>query len=641
MTTDTDVERTGRADGLVLQIPRPRGLMGSESARRARRGLLVLAGLWALAAVLVGVDAGAGPTAAALALTFPGAGMLAGGHPVLALLVVVLVVVSLVVWWFVGATVLPPLVLAACAAWSATVAEEGHGTATLVALLLAPAATALSLAAHAVRHRAQARRGARLNAELAQVRFTVSPPPDLDAGLPVAESSAEDLARLRFGLDLALQPLDAFEGFTHLDQYREAALRYQLNALSYGLSMAQLTRTPAFHGYLSEAQRNAIEKMLDRRAWGYWALENAWGNLRWDPEPVENAENIMLTGFHGLMVTSYETVTGDDRYAQPGALTFRWSDDREYAHDLGTIAASIHRNTLANDYALFPCEPNWIYTVCNTFGANTLAAHDRLRGTTYSAETLERLHDGYEREFFRPDGKLLGVRASHLGLSWNFWANPSVQTTTSFWMHPALTDLSLRTWWLLKRDLTIRDGLLELPRFATRNLDPGSYLLGRDTFGQAVTMMAAREIGDEEYAAAAQRTLDEREPSEDRDGVRRMRDASGLANLYATLGRFLRQDGLRDLVVHGVPRAWHTGPVLAECAYPEVLVARAVTDGHALDLVLLPGVGPARTTLGVERLVPGRTYTVDGGLEPTVTADAHGRAVVGVDLDGRREVRLR
>jgi hypothetical protein len=626
--------------GLTLRIPEPTGLMGSTSARRARRGLLVLGLGWLLALAAVLADVGAGPEAALLALTFPGAGLLAGGHPVLAVVAALVVVLALVAWWFLGATVLPPLVALGLAAWSAGVAEPGHPTSTTVALLLAPTAVVVSVAAHAVRHRAQARRGAVLNAELATVRFDVSPPPDLDAGLPVAESTAEDLARLRFGLDLALQPLESFEGFTHLDQYREAALRYQLNALSYGLSMAQLTRTPAFHGYLAEAQRNAIEKMLDRRVWGYWAHENAWGNLRWDPEPVENSENIMLTGFFGLMLTSYETVTGDDRYARPGAHTFRWSERRSYPHDLGTIAASIHRNTLANDYALFPCEPNWVYTVCNTFGANTLLAHDRLRGTSYSAETLDRLHDGYEREFFRPDGKLLGVRATHLGLSWNFWANPSVQTTTAFWMHPALTDLSLRTWWLLKRDLEIRDGLLHLPRFLTKGLDPGSYLLGRDTFGQAVAMMAAREIGDEEYAQAAQRTLDEREPVEDRDGVRRMSDASGLANLYATLGRFLRKDGLGDLVAHGVPDAWHRGPVLAECAYPEVLVARAVTDGTALDLVLLPGAGPVRTTLSVERLDPGRTYTVSGGLEPTVTADAEGRAMVGVDLGGRHEVRL-
>lgn len=56
---------------------------------------------------------------------------------------------------------------------------------------------------------------------------------------------------------LALQPLDSFAGFTKIDQFREAATRYQLNALSYSLSMAQFTRTPAFTGYLAEAQRNA------------------------------------------------------------------------------------------------------------------------------------------------------------------------------------------------------------------------------------------------------------------------------------------------------------------------------------------------------------------------------------------------
>jgi len=294
------------------------------------------------------------------------------------------------------------------------------------------------------------------------------------------------------------------------------------------------------------------------------------------------------------------------------------------------------------DYALFACEPNWVYTVCNTFGLNTLVSHDRLHGTTYTADVRDRLRHGYETEFMRPDGKIVGVRARHLGVSWNFWASPSVQTTTSYWLHAGLPELALRTWYLLRERLTIRDGLLlELPRFVSSGLDPGNYLIGRDTFGQIVTMMAAREIGDEEYARAAERTIDEREPVDEQDGARRLADSSGLANHYATLGRFGRQDGLRDLVAHGAPAAWRTGPVLAEAAYPEVLVARAVTDGHALDLVLLPGKGPVRTTLAVERLVPGRTYVVSGGLETSATADDQGRALVGVDLGARLEVSLR
>ena len=54
-------------------------------------------------------------------------------------------------------------------------------------------------------------------------------------------------------------------------------------------------------------------------------------------------------------------------------------------------------------------------------------------------------------------------------------------------------------------------------------------------------------------------------------------------------------------------------------AYPDVLVTRAVTDGQALDLVLRPGNGGGRTTLGIERLQPQRDYEVTGGVEDRAT----------------------
>jgi hypothetical protein len=631
MTSTADIEQR------PLLIPVPEGSFGPTTRNRLTRSIGTYLAVWLVALVVVGAATSDGWRAFALGLVWPGGGFVADGSWWLAAAVAAIFVLGLVVWWFFGATVVPPLVLLGTAWWGAASADDLRHVGT--ALAIGPVLIALGLTVHLLRHRGQVRRGAELNAELATAGLVVGGPPDLTTGLPVAESTAEDLARLRFGLDLALQPVDGFEGFTHLDQYREAALRYQINALSYGLSMAQFTRTPAFSGYLAEAQRNAIEKMLIRRVWAYWAHENAWGNLRWDPEPVENTENIMLTGFYGLQIGMYETLN-DDRYSQPGALPFRWSAKRTYDHSWGSMAASIHRNMNGSDYTLFPCEPNWIYTVCNTFGINTLVSHDRLHGTTYAAEVQPRLQEAYDREFVRPDGKLLGVRAAHVGVTWNFWASPSVQTTTTYWMHAGLPELSLRTWWLLRRELEIRDGLLHLPRFATRNLDPGNYLMKRDTFGHVVTIMAAREVGDEEYATAAQRTLDEREPIEDRDGVRRMKDSSGLANLYASLGRFGRKDGLRDLVAHGVPDAWRSGPALAECAYPDVLVARAATDGHALDLVLLPGAGAVRTPLAIERLVPDRTYAVSGATVDEVTADREGRATLEVDLGARLEVRL-
>lgn len=74
------------------------------------------------------------------------------------------------------------------------------------------------------------------------------------APVAVTESSADDLASLRYLLDLALQPIDDFTGFTRLEQIGGSALRYQLSYAGYALSMAQYTRTPAFGGYLAEAQ---------------------------------------------------------------------------------------------------------------------------------------------------------------------------------------------------------------------------------------------------------------------------------------------------------------------------------------------------------------------------------------------------
>lgn len=116
-----------------------------------------------------------------------------------------------------------------------------------------------------------------------------------------AESTPEDLAHQRFLLDLALQPLDEFQGFDRIEQIGPSALRYQLAFITYALCAAQATRTPAFTGYLAEAERNAIVKITDRRIWGYWYLENLIGHGRRNADPMIRG-NVMYTGFFGAML---------------------------------------------------------------------------------------------------------------------------------------------------------------------------------------------------------------------------------------------------------------------------------------------------------------------------------------------------
>ena len=70
----------------------------------------------------------------------------------------------------------------------------------------------------------------------------------------VGESTSDELEIQRHLLDLALQPLDRFDGFDQFENILGGALRYQLTTMSYALAMGQYTRTPAFTGYLAEAQ---------------------------------------------------------------------------------------------------------------------------------------------------------------------------------------------------------------------------------------------------------------------------------------------------------------------------------------------------------------------------------------------------
>jgi hypothetical protein len=127
----------------------------------------------------------------------------------------------------------------------------------------------------------------------------------------------------------------------------------------------------------------------------------------------------------------------------------------------------------------------------------------------------------------------------------------------------------------------------------------------------------------------------------ERDGARYYPNVSVYSNVQHILARFTRHNAIREMVAFDLPESWRTGPRLAEAAYPDVLVAKAVTDGRALDLVLRPGNGSVRSALAIERLTPGATYDVDGATVDHVTAGSDGRAIVEVDLGDRREVTVR
>ncbi len=636
----TDVHPETRAQTRSVTAPPldERAPLLSPVTRRAMgRALGLYAVVWTVATGLVVtgqqplVDIGA-------SLYLPGGAHLANGHLLHGAVVLTSFAVCVLLWWMIGAFAAP---LAVWVLDVVAVAIISHGQAGGTELVLVaaavPALLVASFTGHAIRHRLRLRRAEHLNERLAAQSFAVTAIPSR-ASLPVREASLDDLSHLRFALDLALQPLESFAGFDRRDQFREAALRYQLCILGYALSAFQYNCAPAFGGYLTEAHARSIAKMSDRRVWGYWALENAWGRFSLGRDPVDNDDNIMLTGWQGASVGMFETLS-DDRFSRPGALTYRWSDEEQYAYEFGSLASSIHRNMQRSEYTLYSCEPRWIYPVCNTFGVNTLALHDRLHGTTHFDELEGRIRQAYLEEFHRPDGRVIGVRSETLGLSWSPWSGDGVWLPTTYWMHPTMPDLAHRSWWLMRETvLQEDDGRFSLPPSLANRCDSGSYAFGKATFGQVLLAMAAREIGDEEVASSVMDRLDHEETIERSGGAARYTGVSTQGNLYALMARFGRHAGVRDLVRHGSPEAWRNGPQLAEAAYPDVLVAKAVTDGQALECVLHPGGGPVRTHVLLDRLRPGDRYLVRGSTTVEVVADDRGRATLEVDLGGRTEL---
>ena len=265
--------------------------------------------------------------------------------------------------------------------------------------------------------------------------------------------------------------------------------------------------------------------------------------------------------------------------------------------------------------------------------------HDRLHGTDFTADRIDRMLQALRRhKYLRKDGRFISG-AGPLKLQ----IGPAVgnDAVMANWLHLTMPEQAARAWQML-RDKLVRIEADDVKIEATLldTLDVGNYSRG-DGMSRASLMCAANEFGDPELADAVEASLDKRYKVVRRNGAQAYAGISSWGNAAHVLARFTRENAIRDLLGGVVPNEWTTGPILAEAAYPDVLVARAVTDGSALDIVLRPGNSGGRTTLGIERLVPGRDYSVRGGVDETVTADADGRALVKIDLADRLEVTLR
>jgi hypothetical protein len=635
MSTST-VEQERHTDiGYPLTVPdRPNGPAVRALLRRAGIAASIGGGVAVVASTL---SKRPGTRALALGALAPGAGYIYTRSPLRFLATLGGFAASLVAWFGSGNIVLPPLLWMGAAFNARKQVVRGrktwNGARVAVPVALMGGAAAGTVARRRAFRAAQDRGRVR-----AKYLATV---PRIDPQSKDAvcnELSTEDLGTLRSLLDRALQPLDKFDGFTKVDQFQTSAIRYQLNFAQWALAMAQLHYTPSFHGYLSAAQRNLIDKLTLPPIWRYWAFEQTWGNLSLDWDPMKR-DNIMLSGYLGTMLGVYESNTGDDRYRRSGAMPFRLGKRTwPYTHDM--VTAAVYDNMKRSGMTLFPCEPNWIYSACNMTGINTLLLSDRLHGTRFVESIGKEFRRRLLDEFITPDGRVTAIRSARLGITIPMLTSTIADCGLASMLHAFDPELAQRCWTIVRREFVDITG--SEPTVALRGwdaIDTGNYR--KSTVAAFVPVMwGAAEMGDTEVYDTLAASLDRQLPPVETNGTRWHDELSTNMNAMLALARFNPPGGHRALIAEGPGEAVRTGPVLDGVDYPQVLVASARTDGTDLRLVLRPGDGPARVQLGVERLVPRARYRLRGALDAELAADDGGHLVIPVDLAGRTEVAL-
>jgi Linalool dehydratase/isomerase len=332
--------------------------------------------------------------------------------------------------------------------------------------------------------------------------------------------------------------------------------------------------------------------------------------------------------------------SADLRYAQPGSLPFRLNARTTYAHDAHTLAASVASNFARADYCLYPCEPNWVYPICNHYGMASLVLHDRLFGTSDAKQNLTRWLHSLDTEFTDESGSVIGLRSELTGLRFPFPAGDAGFAHFASCWSP---ERGQRQWAVAHHELSgaIGKGADGRPRLVMpgAGFDFGNYRRGwAGTF--ASILAGAREFGDEQIAEAAERALEQDGQRTLDRGVAHYAAMSNLSNIVAVAAKLRRTGDFRRALTEGPAESALRGPLLADAQYPDVLVARAFSRGENLELVLYPGAAPGVQRLGLARLRPGAAYQVRGPSTERFVADASGEAKLDVTLTGRTALEI-
>ena len=462
----------------------------------------------------------------------------------------------------------------------------------------------------------------------------------------IQELDEEQISAARYLYDATVNreegDLSGFEGLKGL-----ASLRYQLSAFGYGLLILHAKYLPNFTGYLKQAHRFLIHGFSDPRTCGYWLRESRLGYFENNPDPVVKA-NVMLSGWMLPVVVGYYDQYRDDEFEREGSIKFRpFKDKPEQTYDYNArgIVEALHRqfNNKEFPYMLIPCEPHVAFPTCNSFGLLGMLMYDRRHGTNYCEDFWDDLYNYVCREFIEIDGSMALRRQDQYGLrhlpSSQLGYDPLADVQNYLHYLPIFPGLAKRCYaQIRKHEVVFRDdGVAYFKRrpwekilnMFTHKPDPSLQL--------ALLEMTAVEYGDTEFVKGLRKAEEQNLAKSKEPGSFKFKGVNSLTMAYYAFTRISKKGYWSDVILRGIPETAFSGPLLAECEYPNVIPAKAASSGDDLELVLYNGAEPGEQRIKLERLRPDTSYSINGG-EKTFTSDSDGQAELFVHLDGRTEV---
>ena len=163
------------------------------------------------------------------------------------------------------------------------------------------------------------------------------------------------------------------------DQRFLDAVRYPLAFIGYAISSV-VYKTPNYRELVIDIIDNVIQRLVEENQYKY--IEIYWKNSKSFPDPVFS-ENIMYSGHLAMLISLYESISGNLKYSSDGWV-FKWNGENRFHYNTKKLMDALFRQVVDDETGGVACEPNSIFVICNNHHRIAFNLYDKIHKTNYS-----------------------------------------------------------------------------------------------------------------------------------------------------------------------------------------------------------------------------------------------------------------